>query len=88
MQPQGSIRFGPFELDLETGELRKQGSVIKLPPKPSQALMLLATSPGRLVTRDAMRKELWDSDTHVDFEHAVNFCIREGQDRTSCPRCK
>lgn len=77
MQRQGSTQFGPFEVDLETGELRKKGRVIKLPPKPSQALMLLAKNAGRLVTRDTMRKELWDSDTHVDFEHALNFCIRE-----------
>jgi len=72
-----AIQFGPFHLDLETGELRKQGRPVKLPPKPSQALVLLAASPGRLITRDAIRKELWDSDIHVDFEHALNFCIRE-----------
>lgn len=77
MRRQGAIQFGPFELDLETGELRKQGRLIKLPPKPSQALILLARSHGRLVTRDAMRRELWDSDTHVDFEHGLNFCVRE-----------
>ena len=77
MRLEGNIRFGPFELDLETGELRRDGCPVKLSPKPWRALALLAKAQGRLVTRETIRKELWDSDTHVDFEHALNFCIRE-----------
>lgn len=77
MRLEGNIRFGAFELDLETGELRKEGCPVKLSPKPWRALVLLAKAQGRLVTRETIRKELWDSDTHVDFEHALNFCIRE-----------
>src|SRR5882724_1249281 len=71
------MQFGAFDLDLETGELRRRGRAVKLSPKPLQVLALLARSPGRLVTREAIRKELWGSDTFVDFEHALNFCIRE-----------
>jgi DNA-binding winged helix-turn-helix (wHTH) protein len=77
VQPAGHIQFGAFDLDLETGELRRRGRGVKLSPKPLRVLALLAGSPGRLVTREAIRKELWDSDTFVDFEHALNFCIRE-----------
>ena len=77
MRAAGHIQFGAFDLDLETGELRRRGRGVKLSPKPLQLLALLVGSPGRLVTREAIRKELWDSDTFVDFEHALNFCIRE-----------
>ncbi|HTS65478.1 MAG TPA: winged helix-turn-helix domain-containing protein [Candidatus Acidoferrales bacterium] len=77
MQRRGIIQFGSFQLDLETGELRKCCRVVKLSPKPAQALAMLAAAPGRLITREAIRQELWDSDIHVDFEHALNFCIRE-----------
>jgi DNA-binding winged helix-turn-helix (wHTH) protein/Flp pilus assembly protein TadD len=77
VQPAGNIQFGAFDLNLETGELRRRGRGVKLSPKPFQVLALLAGSPGKLITRDAIRKELWDSDTFVDFEHALNFCIRE-----------
>ena len=77
MPIQEKIQFGPFELDPETGELRRDGHPVKLSPKPAQALALLAKAPGRLVTREMIRKELWDCDVHVDFEHSLNFCIRE-----------
>ena len=77
MQRRETREFGPFQLDLETGELWRSGERVKLSPKPSQALALLVTSPGQLITREAIQKQLWDSDTHVDFEHALNFCIRE-----------
>ena len=71
------IKFGAFDLDCDTGELRRRGRRVKLSPKPLQVLTLLARSPGRLVTREAIRDQLWDSGTFVDFEHALNFCIRE-----------
>ena len=77
MLGQGNIQFGPFELDLESGELRKHGRTVRLSPKPWKVLALLAAAPGRLITRESIRKELWGSDIHVDFEHALNFCIRE-----------
>jgi DNA-binding winged helix-turn-helix (wHTH) protein len=77
MAPIVHIRFGVFDLNLETGELSRRGRKLKLSPKPFRVLALLAASPGRLVTREAIQKELWGSDTFVDFEHALNFCIRE-----------
>ena len=71
------IRFGAFDLDLETGELRRQDAGVKLSPKPLQLLTLLARSPGRLITRETIRAELWGKGTFVDFEHALNFCVRK-----------
>jgi DNA-binding winged helix-turn-helix (wHTH) protein/tetratricopeptide (TPR) repeat protein len=76
--PSGSlIRFGAFELELDTSEIRKNGRSVKLPPQPFRILVLLASSPGHLVTRETIRKELWGNDTFVDFESGLNFCIRK-----------
>jgi len=77
MPSDSPIRFAAFELQLETGELRKHGRKIKLPPKSFRLLALLAGRPGQLVTRDAIQRELWGADTFVDFEHGLNFCIRQ-----------
>jgi DNA-binding winged helix-turn-helix (wHTH) protein/tetratricopeptide (TPR) repeat protein len=74
------IRFGAFELQLETGEVRKHGRRIKLPPQSFRLLVLLARSPGQLVSRDAIQKEIWGGETFVDFEHGLNFCIRQIRD--------
>jgi DNA-binding winged helix-turn-helix (wHTH) protein/Flp pilus assembly protein TadD len=71
------IRFGIFELDVETGELWKRGRKLKLPPKPVRVLALLASSPGQLVTRENIRSELWGNDVFVDFEQGLNFSIRK-----------
>lgn len=71
------IVFGTYELDLETSELWKNGRHIKLSPKPAKVLAVLASAPGELVTRDALRAELWGTGTFVDFELSLNFCIRQ-----------
>jgi len=62
------IRFGVFEADTRTGELRKHGLRIKLQEQPFQVLSLLLARPGELVTRDELRLKLWPADTFVDFE--------------------
>jgi TolB-like protein len=77
MPPSLPIRFGAFELDFDTGEIRKHGRKLKLAPQPFQALALLARSSGQLVTRETIRAQLWGSNTFVDFEHGLNFCIRQ-----------
>ena len=71
------LRFGPFELDLETEELRRDGARVKLQPQPTRVLALLVARPGELVTREEIQRSVWNDDTFVDFEHGVNFCIRE-----------
>src|SRR5215472_13162721 len=70
------LRFDEFELDIDALELSRRGRKIKLAPQPFRLLAMLVGSEGRVVDRDAIRKQLWDS-THVDFEHGVNFCVRE-----------
>ncbi|MBI1873255.1 MAG: winged helix-turn-helix domain-containing protein [Acidobacteria bacterium] len=66
------VRFGVFELDLRTGELRKQGVKLKLQGKPLQVLQALVESPGQLVTREELRRRLWPSDVFVDFDSGLN----------------
>ncbi len=73
-------RFGVFELDLETGELRKSGVLLRLPPQPFKVLALLASRPAQLVTREELREQIWGSDTFVDFEHGLNFAIKKIRD--------
>jgi TolB-like protein/DNA-binding winged helix-turn-helix (wHTH) protein/Tfp pilus assembly protein PilF len=74
------VRFGAFELDLRTGELRKSGVRINLPDQPFQLLKTLLDRPGELVTRDELRQRLWSSETFVDFEHGLNAAVRRLRD--------
>ena len=69
------LRFGAFEADLRTGELRRQGLKIKLSGQPFQILAMLLEQRGELVTREEIRERLWDGDTFLDFEHSVNNSI-------------
>lgn len=71
------LRFGAFELNAATGELRQRGELIKLPPQPFKVLELLARHRGEIVTRGAIRDHIWSGDTFVDFEQGLNFCIRQ-----------
>jgi len=64
--------FGPFALDLETGELKKDGVRIRLQNQPFQILKKLVEHPGRVVTREDLRHHLWPEDTFVDFESGLN----------------
>jgi eukaryotic-like serine/threonine-protein kinase len=71
------VLFGVFELDVESGELRKRGRPVRLQPQPSKVLAALASRPGELVTREELRHQIWDGTTFVDFEQGLNFCIRQ-----------
>ena len=71
------IRFDGFDLDLRTGELRKNGRPIKLQDQPGKLLALLASRPGELVTRAEIEKALWREGEFVEFEHAVNTAMRK-----------
>jgi len=70
-------RFGPFELDSRTGELRQNGARIKLQGQPISVLQTLLETPGELVTREQIRDRLWSSDTFVDFDHNLNTAIKK-----------
>src|SRR5215510_10591568 len=69
------VQFGPFELDRSAGELRKQGTRIRLQPKPMQILCALVERPGGIVTRDELKARLWPNDTFVDFESGLNTAV-------------
>src|SRR3989442_15628166 len=71
------LRFGVFDLDPKSGELRKAGVEINLPPQPAKVLVLLATRAGQLVTREELRQQVWGAETFVDFEHGLNSCIKQ-----------
>jgi DNA-binding winged helix-turn-helix (wHTH) protein/tetratricopeptide (TPR) repeat protein len=70
------LRFDVFELDTAAGELRKQGDRIKLPPQPFRVLEILVRHGGEVVTRSDIRERIW-TDSFVDFEQSLNFCIRQ-----------
>jgi TolB-like protein/Tfp pilus assembly protein PilF len=71
------VRFGFFELDLDAGELRKQGTKIRLQEQPFQVLVMLLERPGQVVSRDELRKRLWSEDTFVDFDHSLNKAVNK-----------
>jgi cholera toxin transcriptional activator len=68
-------RFGVFEVDAATGELRRQGMRVKLNAQPFQILLMLIEKPGQLLTRDEISRELWPEGTFVDYEHGVNSAV-------------
>jgi len=74
-------RFGLFEFDAASGELRKQGRLVRIEPQPARALALLLSRPGEMISRDELRLHLWGGDTHVDFDRGLAYCI--GQVRTA-----
>ncbi|MGI8743243.1 MAG: winged helix-turn-helix domain-containing protein [Bryobacteraceae bacterium] len=74
------IRFGVFEVDPHTGELRKQGVRIKLRDQPFQILLLLLAHPSEAVSRDELQKQLWPGDTFVDFDRGLNKAVNHLRD--------
>jgi len=71
------IRFGFFEVDTRSGELRRQGSKVNLQEQPFRALVLLLERPGEVVTREELNKRLWPENTFVDFERGLNKAINK-----------
>lgn len=70
-------RFGLFEVDLVSGELRKEGTRVRLQEQPFRVLAMLLERPGEMVTREEMRSRLWPGDTFVDFDHGVNTAVNK-----------
>ena len=71
------FRFGVFELDTASGELRKRGVKVRLSDQPLQILRILLSRAGEVVTRQDLRQELWGKDTFVDFDVGLNSAIRK-----------
>jgi TolB-like protein/DNA-binding winged helix-turn-helix (wHTH) protein/Flp pilus assembly protein TadD len=74
------VRFGSFEADLHTHELRKHGLKLKVQEQPFQVLAMLLARPGELVTREEIRSRLWPQDTFIDFDHGLNAAVRRLRD--------
>jgi DNA-binding winged helix-turn-helix (wHTH) protein/tetratricopeptide (TPR) repeat protein len=78
MEPNGqnsTTRFGVFELDKRSGELRKFGTRIRLQDQPLKVLMALLEQPGAVVTRDELKRKIWPEESFGDFDHAVNVAV-------------
>jgi TolB-like protein/Flp pilus assembly protein TadD len=75
VQPDPTVRFGPFELDVRSGELKKQGRRVRLQDQPLLVLQALLERRGDLVTRDELRRRLWPDNTFVDFEDGLNTAV-------------
>jgi DNA-binding winged helix-turn-helix (wHTH) protein len=78
--PYRTIRFGVFELDLSSHELRKRGVRIKLHEQPFQVLALLLARKGEVVTREELHAKLWPADSFVDFDHGLGSVIHKLRD--------
>jgi DNA-binding winged helix-turn-helix (wHTH) protein len=74
------VTFGSFEVNLTTGELRKNGLKLKLGAQPFEILATLLERPGELVTREELRKKIWSTDTFVDFNHGLNAAVNKLRD--------
>jgi TolB-like protein/DNA-binding winged helix-turn-helix (wHTH) protein/Flp pilus assembly protein TadD len=82
-QVSGRLRFGVFEADLLSGELRKHGLLVRLQEQPFRVLAVLLEHPGDVVTREELKKKLWAADTFVDFDHGLNKAINKIRDALS-----
>ena len=71
------IRFGLYEVDFASQELRKAGIKIKIQDQPFQILALLLERPGQIVTREEIQKRLWAGDTFVDFDLGLNSAVKK-----------
>jgi len=79
------VRFGTFEANLHSRELRKHGMRIRLEEKPFQILELLLECPGHVVNRQTLREKLWP-DTVVGYEHGLNTAVNKLRDLLETPR--
>lgn len=79
--PSGSVvRFGIFEADLASGELRRQGRLVKLQQQPFDLLAVLLEQPGQVVTREALHRRLWPDGVTVDFDQSLNKAVTKLRD--------
>src|SRR5579862_4070409 len=73
----GRYRFGLYEFDAATNELRREGALVRLQAQPAQVLACLIARAGHVVSREELREAIWHGDTFVDFDRGLNFCISQ-----------
>jgi TolB-like protein/DNA-binding winged helix-turn-helix (wHTH) protein len=71
------LRFGPFQADVQAGELRKDGEKVSLQDQPFHVLVALLDRPGEIVWREDLRQQVWPEDTFVEFDHALNTAVKK-----------
>src|SRR5262245_3749328 len=76
MESMAILRFGDFELDVRSRELRRGSARTRLQEQPLEILRLMLERPGEVITRDELRQRLWPEGTFVDFEHSLNAAIK------------
>src|SRR5665647_2308503 len=76
----GVFRFGSFEADLDSSELRRNGIRLKLQSQPFRVLALLLQRPGPILTREELQQELWPSATFVDYEQGLATAVNKARD--------
>src|SRR5215831_14592734 len=74
------FRFGEFEVDLRSRELRRESVSVRLPDQSFEVLAMLLERPGELVAREEIQKRLWSADTFVDFDHGLNNAVNRLRD--------
>jgi TolB-like protein/DNA-binding winged helix-turn-helix (wHTH) protein/Tfp pilus assembly protein PilF len=74
------VRFGEYEVNLRSRELRRDGVTLRLPDQSFEVLVMLLERPGQLVTREEIHKRLWSADTFVDFDHGLNNAVNRLRD--------
>jgi DNA-binding winged helix-turn-helix (wHTH) protein len=72
-----SLLFADFELRLDTHELFRSGQPVKLQQQPARVLAVLAQHAGVAVAREEIRRAIWGEESHLDFDLALNYCIRQ-----------
>ena len=79
METNGNHRrcFGEFEFDSQSGKLFRNGRRVKIQPQPLRVLGILVERPGQVVTREELRALIWDSNTFVEFDQGLNYCMRQ-----------
>src|SRR5580692_8213250 len=75
LQPNSVVRFGTFEVSLQSGEVRKAGLRIRVQQQPMKLLEILLEHPGEVVTREELRSRVWPSENFGDFDQALNIAI-------------
>lgn len=71
------VRFGDFEFDRRTGDLKREGSVLRLQPQPAKVFGVLLSRAGEVVTRQELAEQIWGTETFVDYERGLNYAIRQ-----------
>ena len=74
-QPATRLAFGPFEVNVQAGEIRKGGVPVRLAPQPFEILLFLLEHPGEVVTREQLNERIWRDGTFVDFERGLNSAM-------------